>query len=165
MKPGMKQECPACGQMLRISERQMSRMIRCSKCAHVFEAGQTRASSNSSIEMYPAADSVETVVNARLDTQTDGQQKVSTERPEQAPRTRGRFQLKRLLGQGGFGKVYLAFDPQLERNVAIKVLTAAGNSQIRIQRFMVEAKSAARLKHSSCASPTSSSRFPRSWSH
>ena len=147
MKPGMKQECPACGQMLRISERQMSRMIRCSKCAHVFEAGQTRASSNSSIEMYPAADSVETVVNARLDTQTDGQQKVSTERPEQAPRTLGRFQLKRLLGQGGFGKVYLAFDPQLERNVAIKVLTAAGNSQIRIQRFMVEAKSAARLKH------------------
>lgn len=147
MKPAMKQECPACGQMLRISERQMARMIRCSKCAYVFEAGQTRASSNSSIELYPAADSVETVVNARLETQADGQQKVTTDRPEQAPRTLGRFQLKRLPGHGGFGKVYLAFDPQLERNVAIKVLTAAGNSPIRIQRFMLEAKSAARLKH------------------
>lgn len=147
MTPAMKQECPACGQILRISDRQLSRMIRCSNCGHGFEPDQPLASSTSSIEQYPAAEPVETVVNARLETQADGQPKIASERPEQAPRTLGRFQLKRLLGQGGFGKVYLAFDPQLERNVAIKVLTAAGSSQVRIQRFLVEAKSAARLRH------------------
>lgn len=147
MTPAMKQKCPACGQILRVSEHQLSRTIRCSGCGHAFEPNQPQASSLSSIELYPAAEPVETVVNARLETQADGQPKVSPERPEQAPRTLGRFQLKKLLGQGGFGKVYLAFDPQLERNVAIKVLTATGSSQVRIQRFLVEAKSAARLRH------------------
>ena len=33
----------------------------------------------------------------------------------------GRFELKRLLGQGAQAQVWLAFDPRLEREVAIKL--------------------------------------------
>jgi serine/threonine protein kinase len=33
----------------------------------------------------------------------------------------GRYRVERLLGQGGFGCVYLAHDDQLQRFVAVKV--------------------------------------------
>ena len=36
------------------------------------------------------------------------------------PRQIGRFRIERILGQGGFGVVYLGHDEQLQRKVAIK---------------------------------------------
>ncbi|MEZ6122820.1 MAG: protein kinase [Planctomycetaceae bacterium] len=59
----------------------------------------------------------------------------------------GRFVVKRELGQGGFGMVYEAFDPRLQRTVALKVPTLDRNSRQRLRRFETEARSAARLHH------------------
>ena len=47
----------------------------------------------------------------------DAEQTVQTRHPDQI----GRYGIERLLGQGGFGLVYLATDQQLQRKVAIKV--------------------------------------------
>ncbi len=58
-----------------------------------------------------------------------------------------RYQVKRLLGQGAMGKVYLAVDPKLDRKVAIKVLSAGrGDVELR-RRFRLEARAIAALKH------------------
>ncbi len=69
-----------------------------------------------------------------------------THADEKAPAQMGRYHIIRLLGEGAFGRVYVAHDPQLDRKVAIKVaklLTGA----TQVKRFLREARSAARLRH------------------
>jgi hypothetical protein len=59
----------------------------------------------------------------------------------------GRFQLRERLGDGGFGQVFLAFDPRLDRDVALKVLKETNPSERVMERFFREARAAARLDH------------------
>jgi tetratricopeptide (TPR) repeat protein len=60
----------------------------------------------------------------------------------------GRFQLRRELGRGAFGIVYLAYDPRLRRELALKVPRAevVFTPQLRA-RFRQEALAAAGLDH------------------
>jgi len=60
----------------------------------------------------------------------------------------GRYEIRSLLGAGGMGEVYRAFDPKLEREVAIKVLPGqfAGDAD-RLARFEREARAAGALNH------------------
>jgi WD40 repeat protein/serine/threonine protein kinase len=60
----------------------------------------------------------------------------------------GRFHLVRELGRGGFGVVFLAYDPRLRRQVALKVphLPIALTPALR-ERFRREAETAAGLEH------------------
>ncbi len=60
----------------------------------------------------------------------------------------GKYQLIRLLGQGGMAEVYEAFQPGTERSVAVKVLLGYGNeTPDSIARFKREARSIAQLRH------------------
>jgi len=64
------------------------------------------------------------------------------------PKTIGRYQVLRPIGQGGMGTVYLAEDPLLKRRVAIKVVKVAGNArQQAMLRFRREAEISAQLNH------------------
>ena len=70
-----------------------------------------------------------------------------------APGTRvGRYEIRTLLGAGGMGEVYRAYDRDLERDVAIKVLrdTSEGSSD-RLRRFVQEARAASGLHHPNVA--------------
>jgi serine/threonine protein kinase len=57
----------------------------------------------------------------------------------------GRYQITRMLGRGAMGAVYLAYDSQLERYVALKT-PFLGNSGIVIKRFYREARATAKLR-------------------
>ncbi|MGV8040293.1 MAG: protein kinase [Thermoanaerobaculaceae bacterium] len=59
----------------------------------------------------------------------------------------GRYRLVRLLGSGGMGKVYEAFDDQLGRRVALKGLLAHQSTQVGRERLRREALATARLSH------------------
>ncbi|HEX8705413.1 MAG TPA: protein kinase [Myxococcaceae bacterium] len=56
-----------------------------------------------------------------------------------------RYQPVRFLGQGGMGQVFLAYDPRLRRNVALKFVRD-GDPELA-QRFLSEARAQARVRH------------------
>ncbi|QRO01881.1 protein kinase [Archangium violaceum] len=56
-----------------------------------------------------------------------------------------RYQPVRFLGQGGMGRVFLAYDPRLRRNVALKFVRNEDSEHTR--RFISEARSQARVNH------------------
>src|SRR5678815_3539929 len=52
------------------------------------------------------------------------------------------------IGTGGMGEVYLAYDTKLDRKVALKILPVDfGEDDMRMGRFMREAKSVSALNH------------------
>jgi serine/threonine-protein kinase len=60
----------------------------------------------------------------------------------------GRYRVVRLLGRGGFATVYLAMDPALQRQVAVKVLHPdLAADPVLAARFQAEARQLARLRH------------------
>jgi serine/threonine protein kinase/DNA-binding winged helix-turn-helix (wHTH) protein/pimeloyl-ACP methyl ester carboxylesterase len=60
----------------------------------------------------------------------------------------GRYEILSLIGAGGMGEVYLARDTQLERNVALKLLSERYTENTDwLRRFMREAKAASALNH------------------
>ena len=65
--------------------------------------------------------------------------------------TLGRYVILRHLGAGGMGAVYEAFDPDLERKVAVKILHRPGDERAsddaRTARILREARALAKLVH------------------
>lgn len=62
--------------------------------------------------------------------------------------TFGRYEIKNMLGQGGMAEVYTAYDPVMERLVALKIIRTKFSEDARFkERFWREAKTIARLEH------------------
>ncbi len=60
----------------------------------------------------------------------------------------GKYEIRAPLGTGGMGSVFLAFDPLIQREVAIKVLSPdLSSSPSALQRFLGEARAIGRLNH------------------
>ena len=63
------------------------------------------------------------------------------------PETIGRFRVEAVLGRGGMGEVYRAFDPTLQRIVAVKTVRPDMARPEYLARMMREAQACARLSH------------------
>lgn len=62
-----------------------------------------------------------------------------------------RYRLDGILGKGGMGAVYRAFDMVLERPVAVKLMADSGLGQEVRERLLAEARATARLNHPNIA--------------
>ncbi|NBX35703.1 MAG: cell division protein FtsK [Planctomycetes bacterium] len=66
----------------------------------------------------------------------------------EVPKKVGRYRVERLLGSGSYGSVFLAFDDQLQRHVAVKVpRRTMVSTERQVQDFLREARAAAALDH------------------
>ena len=67
------------------------------------------------------------------------------------PKNIGKYEVQGILGRGGMGTVYKAFDPAIHRQVAIKTITKSAlepsELQYAIARFRHEAQAVGRLTH------------------
>src|SRR6478752_4323934 len=59
----------------------------------------------------------------------------------------GKYQLERVIGEGGMGAVWRAHHLQLDMPVAIKVLRTGPDQETLSARLKIEAQAAARLTH------------------
>ena len=78
----------------------------------------------------------------------DGPPSVSVASSDGYPNELGGYRLTKILGEGGMGRVYLADDPRLGRQIAVKVMRpdVAMSSESR-ERFLREARATAKLNH------------------
>ena len=75
-------------------------------------------------------------------------QVLPADRETPAAKRWGDFQLLQLLGQGSFGEVYRAWDPVLEREIALKLLLPQGlNPDEEFASIVAEARALARVRH------------------
>lgn len=119
-------QCPTCGEPRSASDENVGVRVHCKRCGQSF------------------------TVSMALDDTT--KPVVDPPQTEELPNRVGTYVIRRLLGSGMMGHVYLAYDPNLEREVAVKVLppTLAAD-ETRRKRFLREAKLAARIQHTNVA--------------
>ena len=125
-------ECPNCQGLNPVPEGTLATEVQCNNCRDMLtvslKTGDTAANRVSSSSVAaPAA---------------------PAEPPGEAPEKIGPYVLKRRLGAGAMGEVWLAYDSNLDREVAVKILPPAfAQDQERLKRFLREAKLAAKLDH------------------
>ena len=131
-------ECPGCTLKYNLKQADPGKQYRCKKCDAILVAkppgtGIKADESAYGLNLEIASDLPPEVAQAELDPTNQF----------------GKYILVRQLGKGGAGVVHLAYQKELKRFVALKLLT--GDDDEMAARFVVEAQIAARLRHPNIA--------------
>jgi WD40 repeat protein/serine/threonine protein kinase len=151
---------PTCQRFVEIGEADLGSSVCCPHCGVAFETG---AHPTDAIDPYqtqaPPDPLPSTGSPDPYQTRVDSVAKASTIDlfsaalsdslpPPPRPERIGRFEVTACLGEGAFGRVYRAHDPQLDRTVALKVAKPSTLiTRAHVERFLREAKAAAQLRH------------------
>lgn len=139
---GVAQLCPRCGRKFQLRAGANTSVIEHSADSSADLVAETLIAPASAVNEPPSSQ-VAGTLNIRPTS-------IPTHAPvqENAVKNIGRFVIRNRLGEGAFGLVYRAYDPQLDREVALKVAkTGALLTNEQAERFLREAKSAAQLRH------------------
>lgn len=102
-------------------------------------------------ELRPALEAlraIDTVLDEGDSHEADKAAGASSLDSAQLPERLSGHKILREIGAGGMGRVFLAYDEGLRRNVAIKTLSAKFSGNLALQtRFMQEARALAQLRH------------------
>jgi tetratricopeptide (TPR) repeat protein len=85
--------------------------------------------------------------DADTPTRTGSRKRMPTRRSLQTGSTVGRYIVLERIGQGGMGVVFRAYDPRLQRELALKVVRPGSLGDAAQERLLREARAMARLSH------------------
>ncbi|CAN5800477.1 hypothetical protein BH23PLA1_BH23PLA1_39650 [soil metagenome] len=127
---------PECHETGRFEEPQHGQPVCCARCGQRFTLETPTEGPRPHGEFDPRQMS------------TLGEGATATPEAHPNPVQVGRFMIHQRLGTGAFGTVFRAYDPQLDRDLAVKV-PHAGTLETpgAIERFLREGRSAAKLRH------------------
>jgi predicted Zn finger-like uncharacterized protein len=139
--------CPNCATKYKVRDESLGANAQCKKCGNTFTVAisldETPSRPLNTAELSKVkAPSSKNVSDSKTPTAAIGQPVGQTTR-----KTIGKYLVRRKLGAGGMGEVWLGHDSDLQRDVAIKILPALTQDQESLKRFMREARLAAKLHH------------------
>jgi hypothetical protein len=149
---------PACGKSASISDDHVGRTLRCGNCGEKFTAAsliEEPGSPGTGVKARPStvigkvrASTANGISPSHDQAADDHRKSAASKGVGDGPKQIGRFQIRARVGAGAFGTVFRAYDPQLDREVALKVPhTVSLDSSKAVERFLREAKAAAQLRH------------------
>lgn len=134
--------CPHCGEVSWVHPAETLSPRVCKSCQkiHVATLNLESATESSVYALEPSSATI------------DGSTAMEGQQPTPNLGAIARYQVTEVLGTGAFGVVYLGWDPSLHRKVAIKVPKISGRRKKVVDDFLMEARTAAQLRHPRIAS-------------
>ena len=145
--------CPRCGDMVSRSRGDTVVRHRCTPSISSTDKTLTPASTANTAALHSPPTHASPLADSYADTPKSGISGVFA----------NRYEILLEVGAGGMGRVYKARDRKLDRVVALKKFTGDGQSPEAIERFIREARTAARLAHPSIVQVHDIDVFQGSW--
>lgn len=151
--------CPQCRARYQTDKPTFGRRVRCRHCGHVWRdetrvVGQVADALGAAAASFGQAGSTMLASTEHGSTMARLVAGAESAKPlaasEWIGRTLGRYQIKSVLGQGAMGYVFEAFDTDLKREVALKMLPRSYETDrepVGVRMFVQEARVAAKLQH------------------